>query len=56
MSVRGRLLGGGNIATVPGEKETESIVDDGGEDGWVEDGLPDRNRGQNRFSPKEEVY
>lgn len=56
MSVRGRFLGGGDIAAVPGEEETKEIVDDEGENRWVDDRLPGRNRGKDRFSSKEKVY
>ena len=56
MSVRGRFLGGGDVAVVPGKEETEGMIDDGSEDGWVENRLPGRDRGKDRFSAKEKVY
>lgn len=56
MSVRGRFLGGGDVAAVPGEEETESVIDDERVNRWVEDRLTGRNRGKDRFSSKEKVY
>ncbi len=47
-----KFLGERNIIGVPREEEDERGVDEAGEDGWIENGLPHEGRGEDGAATK----